>query len=127
MRVSKNSLNSSLKKEIIRTFIQTIDDLKGTKEKEVFLNDFFNDQELETYAKRLAIAYWLKKKRSYENIKNNLKVSSATIATVEKLLISEGFKLAIKKMEAEEWANVWSEKINKFRIQRKKFVFNVKK
>lgn len=122
MRVSKNNLNPSLKKEIVKTFIQTLDDLKGTKEKEIFLNDFFNDQELETYAKRLAIAYWLKKKRSYENIKNNLKVSSATIATVEKLINSEGFKLAIKKMEADDWANVWSEKINKFRIQRKKIV-----
>lgn len=113
MRVSKNSLNPNLKKEIIKTFIQTLDDLKGTKEKEFFLQDFFNDQELETYAKRLAIAYWLKKRRSYENIKNNLKVSSATIATIEKLLTSEGFKLALKKMEAEEWANVWSEKIKK--------------
>lgn len=113
MHVSKNDLNSSLKKEIIKTFVQTLDDLRGTKEKEIFLKTFFNDQELETYAKRLAISYWLKKKRSYENIKNNLKVSSATIATVEKLLESEGFKLAINKMEAEEWANVWSEKIKK--------------
>jgi len=114
MRVSKNNLNPSLKKEIIKTFIQTLDDLKGIKEKEIFLNDFFNDQELETYTKRLAIAYWLKKKRSYENIKNNLKVSSATIATVEKMLNSEGYKLAIKKMEADDWANVWSEKIKKY-------------
>jgi len=113
MHVSKNKLNDSLRKEIIRTFIQTLDDLKGFKEKEIFLTDFFNNQELETYAKRLAIAYWLKKKRSYENIKNNLKVSSATIATVEKLLETEGFKLALKKMEAEEWANVWSERVKK--------------
>ena len=114
MRISKNKLNDSLKKEIIRTFFQTINDLKGTGEIETFFKNFFNDAELETYSKRLAIAYWLKKGRSYENIKNNLKVSSATIATVEKLLNSEGFKLALKKMEAEEWANVWSQKIKKF-------------
>ena len=117
MHVSKNKLNDNLKKEIIKTFIQTLDDLKDTKEKEVFLKDFFNDQEIETYAKRLAIAYWLKKKRSYENIKNNLKVSSATIATVEKQMNTEGFKLALKKMEAEEWADVWTEKIKKVIIK----------
>jgi len=113
MRISKNKLNDSLKKEIIRTFFQTIDDLKGTNEIETFFKNFFNDAELETYSKRLAIAYWLKKGRSYENIKNNLMVSSATIATVEKLVSSEGFKLALKKMEAEEWANVWSERVKK--------------
>jgi uncharacterized protein YerC len=113
MRTSKNKLNPIFKKEIIKTFIQTLDDLNGVNEKETFLYDFFNDVELETYTKRLAIAYWLKKGRSYENIKNNLKVSSATIATVEKLMDTQGFKLALKKMEAEEWANVWSEKIKK--------------
>lgn len=94
-------------------FIQALEDLDGNNETETFLRDFFNDVEFETYAKRLAIAYWLKKRRSYENIKNNLKVSSATIATVEKLMDTPGFKLALKKIEAEEWASVWSEKIKK--------------
>lgn len=113
MRVSKNKLNPILKKQIIETFVQTLEDLKNKNETEIFLKDFFNSVELETYTKRLAIAYWLKKERSYENIKNNLKVSSATIATVEKTLNSPGIKLALKKMEADEWANIWSEKIKK--------------
>lgn len=113
MRTSKSNLHSSLKKEILNSLFQTLEDMKDKSEIKLFLEDFFNDIELETYSKRLAIAYWLKKKRSYENIKNNLKVSSATIATVEKQLTSDGFKLALKKMEAEEWANVWSEKIKK--------------
>jgi uncharacterized protein YerC len=111
MRVSKNELNISLKREIIRTFIQTIDDLKNFKEKQTFFESFFNNNELETYAKRLSIFYWLKKKKSYQNIKNNLKVSSATIANLEKEIDTDGIKLALKKMEAEEWANKWSEKI----------------
>ena len=65
-------------------------------------------------AKRLSIAYWLKKGRSYTNIKQNLKVSSATIASTQSLLNKTGVLLAIKKIEAEEWASVWAEKIKKF-------------
>lgn len=91
-----------------------LSDLKDVKEVEIFLKDFFNDAELETYAKRLAIAYWLKKNRGYKNIKTNLKVSSATIASIQNQLGSDGYKLALEKMEAEEWASVWSEKIKKF-------------
>ncbi len=107
-------MNPSLKKQIVRTFIQTIADLKNTKEIETFLKDFLTEEELETQTKRLAIAYWLKKGRSEENIKQNLKASQKEIKEVEKILNSPGIKLAIKKMEAEEWANVWSEKIKRF-------------
>lgn len=113
MRVSENKLNVSLKNQLVKTLAQTLVDLKNLNEMLTFLGDFFNQSELETFAKRLSIAYWLKKDRSYENIKNNLKVSSATIATLEKLLTKPGFILALKKMEAEEWANVWAEKIRK--------------
>ncbi len=114
MRVSNRQLNPSLENQVTKTFAQLLADFKDLKEASIFLKDFFNKGELETYAKRLAVAYWLKKGRSYTNIKENLKVSSATIATVEKLMKKPGFLLAIKKLEAEEWANVWAEKIQKF-------------
>lgn len=65
-------------------------------------------------SKRLAVAYWLKKGRSYENIKQNLKVSSATIASVQENFKKGGFQIVLKKLEAEEWANKWSVKIKKF-------------
>jgi uncharacterized protein YerC len=90
-----------------------IDDLKGPKEIETFLTDFFDGQELEKYIKRISIAYWLKKGRDAENIKRNLLASQKEIAEGQKSLKKEGIKLAIKKIEAEEWANVWAEKIKK--------------
>jgi uncharacterized protein YerC len=114
MRTSDKQLNPSLKKQIKTTFAQMITDFKDISETKTFLNDFFNDSENETFAKRVAIAYWLKKGRSYNNIKDNLKVSSATIASVQSMMDKPGFKLALKKIEAEEWANVWAEKIKKF-------------
>lgn len=114
MRTSDRKLNPSFKNQLVKTFAQTLVDLKDPKEINTFLEDFFNDSELETFTKRLAIAYWLKKGRSYSNIRENIKVSSATIASTEKLMKKPGFALALKKIEAEEWANVWAEKIQKF-------------
>ncbi len=114
MRISDRTLNLSLRNQITKTLAQLLVDLNDIKETNIFLEDFFNEGELETYAKRLAVAYWLKKGRSYSNIRENLKVSSATIASVEKLMKKSGFVLALKKIEAEEWANVWAEKIQKF-------------
>lgn len=114
MRISQKTLNPSLKKEIENIFIQTVTDLRDVNETKTFLKDFFNDSEFEAFTKRLAVAYWLKKKRSYSNIKENIKVSSATIASVQDSMDKKGIKLALKKIEAEEWANQWAEKIKKF-------------
>jgi TrpR-related protein YerC/YecD len=114
MRVSDKKLNPSLKKQIRETFEQALVDLKDRNELSIFLNDFFTDSELEAFSKRLAIAYWLKKGRSYSNIKENLKVSSATIASVQNQMDNKGLKLALEKIEAEEWASQWAKKIKNF-------------
>lgn len=114
MRVSERKLNKSLDKQIKITLSQTIADLKTLNEAQTFLQDFLSESEYETFSKRLAVAYWLKKGRSYANIKTNLKVSSATIASVAESINKKGVKLALKKVEADEWANVWSERIKKF-------------
>jgi len=108
-------VNPSLKKQLLRTFSQMIDDLKDPKEIEIFLTDFFDEAELEKYVKRISIAYWLKKGRDSENIKRNLLATSKEITEAEKSLKKGGVRLALKKIEAEEWANVWSEKIKKFK------------
>ncbi len=107
-------MNPSLKRQLLRTFAQMIDDIKDPKEIETFLTDFFDEEELEKYVKRISIAYWLKKGRDRENIKRNLQATSKEITDAEKSLKKEGIKLALKKIEAEEWANQWVEKIKKF-------------
>jgi len=107
---------NALQKEIIDTFFQTLEDIKTKEDFKIFCKDFFNDKELEIYTKRLAIAYWLKKKRSIQNIKTNLHVSDTEIKLVERQLNTQGFKLALQKMEAEEWANKWSDVIKKVHV-----------
>lgn len=114
MRVSNRKINTILKSQTIQTLAQLVVDIKDPKEALIFLKDFFNESELETFAKRLGVAYWLKKGRSYTNIKENLKVSSATIASIQDSQDKPGIKLALKKVEAEEWANQWADKIKKF-------------
>lgn len=114
MRTSDKKLHASLKGQIKKTLAQAVADLKDTNEADKFLGDFLTDSEYESFAKRLAIAYWLRKGRSYNNIKENLKVSSATIASVQSDVEKPGFKLILDKVEAEEWANQWAEKIKKF-------------
>lgn len=111
MRVSKNTLDSVLKRQIQKTFAESVADIRNENEAYQFLSDFLTDNEFESFAKRLAVAYWLKKDRSYANIKTNLKVSSATIAEVSGMMKRKGFELALRKLEAEEWANKWAEKI----------------
>ena len=113
MIISSRKLNQYLDNQLVRSLAQVITDLKDIDESLIFIKDFFTEAELKTYAKRLAISYWLKKSRSYTNIKENLKVSSATIAEISSMTKSKGLQIALKKMEAEEWANIWSERIKK--------------
>lgn len=108
-------MNSSLRKQLFKTFVQMIDDLEDPKEIETFLRDFFDEEELEKYIKRISIAYWIKKGRDDENIKRNLLATPAEIKLAREMLKKEGIKLAIKKIEAEEWANKWVEKIKRYK------------
>lgn len=113
MRTSQNKVNKILQSQIESLLSQTIADIKNENDAKIFLSDFLTETELENFTKRLAVAYWLKKGRSYKNIKDNLKVSSATVAGVQDMLKKKGFQLALKNLEADEWANQWSEKIKK--------------
>lgn len=107
-------LNPILDKQIKQTFFQLIADIKDPKEAETFFKDFLKDEELDKYVKRLATAYWLRKGRTEENIITNLKVTKKEVIETKKMLDSKGIKLAIKYLEAEEFANVWAERIKKY-------------
>src|SRR3970282_3007847 len=99
MKKTESPVNKTLAKEIKRLFIQLITDLDKAKDADLFFRDFLTAAEMDTLVKRLAIAYWLKKGRSYENIKKNLQVSSATIASVQTMMKSKVFKLAPGQVE----------------------------
>lgn len=111
MRVSQKNISKNLEKEVLGLLFQLIADLKNPQEAKTLLDDLLSKEELTVFAKRLAIAHYLDRGRSYQNIKDNLKVSSATIASVDKFRKSPGMMLALKKIEAERWATEWTGKI----------------
>lgn len=113
MRLSKDKVNPHLRRELFNTLHQTIADLRSPQEVKEFLQSFLSDAEHETLAKRVAVSYWLDKKRGYDNIRKNLKVSSATIASIQRAMDENGVRLALRNIKAEEWANVWAEKIKR--------------
>ena len=114
MRISKNIVNRHLQQELFRTLYQLVADLKKPEDVEKFFKAFLSETEHVTLSKRLAVAYWLDKGRNYSNINQNLKVSSATIAGIQENMKVDSVKLALQHIKAEEWANIWSQRIQKF-------------
>ena len=114
MQVSKKGINKKIEKKIFKSLYQVLADLKKFGDVELFLNDVLSKTEKTVLAKRLGIAYYLSKNRSYEKIKKELKVSSATIASVQKWMENdgEGLKLALRTIEADEWAGEITDKAN---------------
>jgi uncharacterized protein YerC len=112
MQISKQKVNQALNQQLSAMLYQLIVDIKTPEEAEKIFTNLLSDTEITTVIKRLGVAYWLTKKRSYEIIKGNLKVSSATIATLGREIKSAGWQMAIKKVLAEEWATKWETKIN---------------
>ncbi|MFH1840898.1 MAG: YerC/YecD family TrpR-related protein [Candidatus Shapirobacteria bacterium] len=112
MRVSQKSINPTLNKQLFCLLYQAIDDLKDPAEVEIFFKDLLAKTELQAMMKRLAVAYYLDKGRSYQHLKQNLKVSSATIATISRQMAKRpGYFLALKKIKADEWAGRWAGKL----------------
>src|SRR5436190_2053125 len=111
MRTSDAPLDPELREEIRHLLPQLLTDIHSEKEMETFLEDFFSKKELEVFSKRLAILYWLKRKRSYKEMKEQIKVSSATIASMQDLVTRPGIELAWRVLEANEWAEKISSRI----------------
>ena len=105
-------MNRTIEKQVYAIFYQMIADLKTPAEVKAVFTDLFSTTERQVIAKRVAIALFLDKGRSYENIKQTLKVSSATIASVQDTLANPGMQITINKIKAEEWAGAWAGKIS---------------
>jgi len=113
MQVSRKKIDQNLEQDIRDVFAQVIADLRTKEHALQFIQDFLTETELLALTKRLAISLSLEKKMSYEQIKSQLQVSSATIASVQSAMQKhpKGYELALRLAKAEEFAVKWSQKI----------------
>ena len=111
MQLSQNPINKTLEKQLDEMFYQVLAEVDSPEELRTILSDILTEGERIAVLKRLGIALYLDKGRSYEDVKNNIKVSSATIASVAENLGNEGWQEVIKRVKAEEWASDWTDKL----------------
>ncbi|OGV89929.1 hypothetical protein A2Z41_00655 [Microgenomates group bacterium RBG_19FT_COMBO_39_10] len=120
MQVSRKKIDPAVKKQTYNLLYKVIADIKNPDEAKEFLGSFLGESEQAIIARRLGIAYLLSKGKTYSFIKNNLTVSSTTVATIAKQINKgKGFKVALGKIQADEWAEKWAEKINQMFKRRK--------
>lgn len=112
MQVSSRRLNRTIESQIYKMLFGLMADIKDPREVKTVMDDLLTSSELTAMAKRLAIAVYLDKGRSYEDIKNHLKVSSATIASVAEQMGNPGVQSALNRIKAEQWADEMSGKIS---------------
>ena len=98
-QVSRRILNKQVEEKVFETLWEAISQVRDKKEIQSFLGDLLSPTERVMIAKRLAIAVLLLKGRSYETIKDFLKVSTETVAKISIILkINNGYKIAINKV-----------------------------
>jgi len=112
VQISKKKLAPKVKKQVYDLLYKVIADIGNPQEVKEFLGSFLGDNEKEAISRRLAIAYLLKKGKTYAFIKDYLSVSSTTVASIAREMEKEkGFEVAFKKIRADEWAERWAKKI----------------
>jgi len=106
-------MNKKIESQVYKILYQVLGDAKNEVDVEITLKALMTENELSAVAKRLAIAVFLDKRQSYEHIKDVLKVSTATIASVAENMNKKGIQMALAKVKAEEWADVWSIRLSR--------------
>lgn len=113
MKKTTQSMNQKIEGQVYKILYQVLSDAKSEVDVELILKALLSEGELSALAKRLAIAVFLDKRQSYEHIKDTLKVSTATIASVSENMNKKGIQMALSRVKAEEWADVWSIRLSR--------------
>lgn len=113
MQLSNNPLNKNIEKQLSEMMYGILAELKSPEDVKMVMKDILTEGERVAILKRLGIAVYLDKGRNYEDIKKNIKVSSATIASVAENTGNPGWQEMIRRIKAEEWASNWTNRITK--------------
>ncbi len=111
MQTSAKKLSKNTQQKISQQFVTLLADLRKPEECQAFFENFLTPTEQEVFAKRLNIIWLLNQGHSYEEIRQELHVSSATISTVAKQMDQVGINLTVDKLEIDAWADKWAERL----------------
>src|SRR3989344_3553182 len=103
-QVSKYPISQAVAQRIFDVLIKSLIKISNTAEAQNLASDLFSPSEKIMLAKRLGIAFLLMKGYQYREIRNILKVSLATIASVSTSLNygKNGYKAILEKIAREE-------------------------
>lgn len=103
-QVSKYPISKDIADRIFDVFIKTFIKIKNTQDAQNLASDLFSPTEKIMLAKRLSIAFLLMKEYQYREISQLLKVSVATISSVNKSLKfgSNGYQTILERISKEE-------------------------
>lgn len=116
VQISKQKIDKNLEEQMSQMFAQVLIDIPDRKQALKFLKDFLTETEYMALIKRLAVLRYLDQKKSYHDIKSEVKVSSATIANLQKNLNKpdSGLKIVLQYIRANEWADKVTNKFFNF-------------
>lgn len=104
MQTSSRALSKDATTTILEQLFTVLAHLNHPQKVESFCRAFFSDTELMVFAKRLAILNDLAQSKSYEEIKDRLNVSSATISNVSETKEQAGAQVALQLLRLDRWA-----------------------
>lgn len=103
-QVSKYPIPKEIADRIFDVFLKTLVEIQNKEEADQFMSDFLTPTEKIMLAKRLAIAFLLEKGYDYRTIQRMIRVSAATITSVNivRKYGSNGYKNLIGKILRDE-------------------------
>ncbi len=98
------SYDSKFKREDIDELFKAILLLENEEECYRFFEDICTVNEIHAIAQRLQVARFLSEKKTYNEIEEVTKASTATISRINKCLVygADGYKLILQKMKENE-------------------------
>ncbi|MBI2451232.1 MAG: hypothetical protein HYV52_02770 [Parcubacteria group bacterium] len=121
--LKRNRLTKEEQEKAVLTLCQALVVIKDFNEAASLLVDLFSRQEMEMIAKRLMIAKFLIQGKSYDDIRQNLKVSHATIARVSSWLEQSGagYRLVIERSKNLKLSELSKSKISNWSQLRRRY------
>lgn len=111
MQTSNNKLSSQKETDLYVQLVTLLSDIDHPKAMASFLKAFLTDTERSVLSKRIAIFNLLNQNKSYEAIKEELHVSSATISSMADQAHQPAIKSGLERIKRDEQIQSWLKKL----------------